>query len=336
MTAPLIWALVGDRTGDNNQVLALAETTGTPFAVVHLRYNLLRAVTTRLGPTIVTLDAASRARLVPPWPDLVIGIGRRSVPVSRWIRRKSGGRTKIVFLGNPRVDPSIFDLVITTRQYPVPPGDNVVLLPAALSRFQAPPEPEEAEAEWLAPLERPLRVVAIGGATKYWQLSNDVITSALDILRAKPGGSLIVVTSRRTNPEIVAAARKQIAQAPNERLVEGRFPRFAMLLGQADEIHVTADSISMLSEAILARKPVGIIPIEQNSKGRRKLGPEPLSSGPDAGRRDLRRFWHYLRDHGAVGTVQQPLTASIPDPNEIAGEALRALLHGDQEGPASP
>lgn len=329
MTTPLIWVLVGSRTGDNNQVLALAETLGLPFTTVHLEYNLLRAVTRWLGPTLVTLDRESRARLTPPWPDLVIGIGRRSVPVSRWIRRQNKGNTKIVLLGNPRIDASIFDLVITTRQYPVPPGDNVVLLPAALSRFQEPPEPDAEESEWLDQLPRPLRVVAIGGATKYWRMSKTHILKALTTLRAKPGGSLIVVTSRRTDPEIVEAARSEIEGAPNERLVEGRFPRFAMLLGQADEIHVTADSISMLSEAILARKPVGLIPIDQNRKGRRKLGPEPRVSGRNARRRDLRRFWHYLRDQKVIGTVEDPLAASIDNPNDIAATALKALLRTD-------
>ncbi len=329
MTTPLIWVLVGSRTGDNNQVLALVETVGLPFTTIHLEYNLLRAVTRWLGPTRATLDRESKARLTAPWPDLVIGIGRRSVPVSRWIRRQSGGKTKIVLLGNPRIDPSIFDLVITTRQYPVPPGDNVILLPAALSRFQEPPEPTDEEREWLAALPRPLRVVAIGGATKYWQLSKELIGKAIGILRDKPGGSLIVVTSRRTNPEIIEAVRGEVDGAPNERLVEGRFPRFAMLLGQADEIHVTADSISMLSEAILARKLVGVIPIEQNSKGRRKLGPEPRTTGRNARRRDLRRFWHYLRDQKVIGTVDQPLVASIANPNDIAATALKDLLATD-------
>ncbi|MEO7815187.1 MAG: ELM1/GtrOC1 family putative glycosyltransferase [Sphingomicrobium sp.] len=329
MTTPLIWVLVGSRTGDNNQVLALAETVGLPFTTVHLEYNLLRAFTRWLGPTRASLDRESTARLTPPWPDLVIGIGRRSVPVSRWIREKNRGRTKIVLLGNPRIDPSIFDLVITTRQYPVPPGDNVVLLTAALSRFQEPPEPNAEESAWLAELPRPLRVVAIGGATKYWQLSTQLIGRALNTLRAKPGGSLIVVTSRRTNPEIIEAVRSEVDKAPNERLVEGRFPRFAMLLGQADEIHVTADSISMISEAILARKKVGLIPIDQNNKGRRKLGPEPRTSGRHARRRDLRRFWHYLRDQKVIGTVDQPLAATIANPNEIAATALKALLEID-------
>ena len=47
------------------------------------------------------LTAASRRWLQPPWPDLVIGIGRRTVPVARWIQEQSGGRTNLVRLGHP-------------------------------------------------------------------------------------------------------------------------------------------------------------------------------------------------------------------------------------------
>ena len=70
------------------------------------------------------LKPSSRRWLEPPWPDLVIGIGRRTVAVARWIRKQSGGRTQLVRLGHPRAPNRLFDLVITTRQYPVPPGDE--------------------------------------------------------------------------------------------------------------------------------------------------------------------------------------------------------------------
>ena len=35
---PLIWVLIGERTGDNNQALALAEAVGWPFEVKTLDY----------------------------------------------------------------------------------------------------------------------------------------------------------------------------------------------------------------------------------------------------------------------------------------------------------
>ena len=323
MTAPRIWVLLGPRTGDNNQALALAEALGLPFETRTLAYNALQALSVWLPPTAMTLDQASRQHLQAPWPDLVIAIGRRSVPVARWIRKQNEGRTKLVRIGHPRIDPKLFDLVITTRQYPVPPGENVVLLPLAMSRFSTPPTPTPEEADWLADLPRPRRLLAIGGATKYWSLSAERVADVVVSLGQRPG-SLIVATSRRTDPRIAEAARALLTASA--RLVEGSFPRFPVLLNSADEIFVTGDSISMLSEAILTGKPVGLVQIEQDDRGRKKLGDEPQDVGPDARRRDLRRFWNFLRDEKLIGTVEQPIASKVENPVDTAAKAVRALL----------
>ena len=323
MTGPRIWVLLGPRTGDNNQALALAEAVGLPFETRTLAYNALQALSVWLPPTAMTLDRASRRQLQAPWPDLVIAIGRRSVPVARWIRMQNKGRTKLVRIGHPRIDPKLFDLVITTRQYPVPPGDNVVLLPLAMSRFSTPPTLTPEETDWLTRLSRPRRLLAIGGATKYWSLSAERVADAVRSLGQRPG-SLIVATSRRTDPGITEAARALLTASA--RLVEGSFPRFPVLLNSADEIFVTGDSISMLSEAILTGKPVGLVPIEQDDRGRKKLGNEPQDAGPDARRRDLRRFWNFLRDEKLIGTVEQPIASKVENPVDTAAKAVRALL----------
>ncbi len=323
MSEPRIWVLLGPRTGDNNQALALAESLGIPFQTKVLAYNRLQALSVWLPGTAVTLTAESRQGLRPPWPDVVIAIGRRSVPVARWIKRSNKGRTKLVRIGHPRIDPGLFDLVITTRQYPVPPGDNVLLLPLAMSRFATPPERTEEEDHWFAGLERPIRLMAIGGATKYWSLSADRVVEAAHKLQRRRG-SLVVVTSRRTDPDVTAKVRAFLSAS--DRLVDGSVPRFPVLLDRADEIFVTGDSVSMLSEAILTGKPVGLMPIEQDEKGRRKLGNAPQDIGPDARRRDLRRFWNYLREEGLVGTVDNPVAAKVENPVKTAARAVRGLL----------
>lgn len=319
MSHPRTWVLLGARTGDNNQALALAEALGWPFEVKQLDYNRLQSLSVWLPPTAATLTGAAKEGLQPPWPDLVIAIGRRSVPVARWIKKQSGGEAKLVRIGHPRIDPRLFDLVVTTRQYPVPPGDNVVLLPVAMSRFVEPPEPTAQERKFLDDAGR-YRLVAIGGATKYWALPQERIVAAIE----KPfEGTVVAVTSRRTDPAIVDQLRALPA-----RLVDGASPRFAVLLDHAEEVFVTGDSVSMISEAVLTGKPVAIIPIEQDDKGRRKLGAVPQEHGPDARRRDLRRFWNYLIDEGMAGTAESgPRAAkSIPNPNQIAAEAVRKLF----------
>ncbi len=320
MSNPLIWVLLGQRTGDNNQALALAEALAMPFVIKQMDYNALQSLSVWLPPTAASLTGLAKAGLMAPWPDLVIAIGRRSVPVARWIKRKNGGRTKLVRIGHPRIDPGLFDLVVTTRQYPVPPGENVVLLPVAMSRFVAPPEPTPTERAFLEAVGR-FRLVAIGGATKYWTLPVERIVEAVE----KPfKGVVVAVTSRRTDPSIIELLRG----IPSIRLVDGLSPRFAVLLPEAAEIFVTGDSVSMLSEAVLAGKPVALIPIEQDDKGQQKLGAEVQECGPNARRRDLRRFWNYLIEEGMVGTFAEgpKLVATIPDPNGIAAEAVRRLL----------
>ncbi|HEX6410892.1 MAG TPA: ELM1/GtrOC1 family putative glycosyltransferase, partial [Sphingomicrobium sp.] len=160
---PRIWVLLGERRGDNNQMLGLAEALGTPFETRTMAYRSRWLLLLRLFPTKpFLLTGKSRRTLRPPWPDLVIGIGRRSVAVARWIKDQSGGRTRIIRLGNPRADTRLFDLVITTAQYPVPANGNVLVLPIAISRNSKPPKPTEAEAARLAGLSRPHFLVSLG------------------------------------------------------------------------------------------------------------------------------------------------------------------------------
>jgi len=322
-SAPRIWVLLGAHTGDNNQVLALGRAFGLPFETKQLQYNLLR----KLGPaalrtSLAALMPASRRLLQPPWPDLVIGIGRRSVPVARWIKQRSGGRTKLVRLGDPRHDPGLFDLVLTTPQYRVPNTPSVVQMPLALSPYQEPVAAEPDEIAWVEECERPHLVFAVGGETRNWRLSPDMVIDAARRLIGRAGqGCLTIVTSARTSSELKQALRELCLNTPHCRLVEGKRPRFAVLLADADECFVTADSVSMLSEAILARKPVGMVPVELTSAGRWRLG-RRIGDG----HRDLRRFWRRLEEEGLVGTIDAPRRGEVENPIEIAAQAVCDLL----------
>ena len=324
---PRIWVLLGSRVGDNNQLLALAEALGLPFETRTMRYRRRWIRWLRLFPRHpFLLDARSRRTLGPPWPDLVIGIGRRSVAVARWIRRRNRGKTRIVRLGNPRADPKLFDLVLTTPQYPVPERDNVVVLPLSMGRHRS-IEASPEEAQWLERLPRPHLLLSLGGVTRFWALANDTVADCAVRLAKRAsaaGGTLVIVGSPRTEPATIAAVKSALDGQSDVALDPP--VRFPVLLADADQHFVTADSVSMISEAVMTGKPVGLVPVELDEEGRQELHRE---QGFSSEFRDLRRFWAALEQRGLVGTVDEPRAGAVEDPVAIAAAAVKRLL-GDR------
>lgn len=324
MTSPRVWLLLGPRRGDNNQVLALGEALGVPFETRSMAYLRTARALMKLFPVGVGhLTPSSRRWLRPPWPDVVIGIGRRTVPVARWIKHQNGERTKIVRLGHPRAPNELFDLVVTTRQYPVPDGDNVLRLPLAMNRFRDPPQPSPEEAALLERCPRPHLLLSLGGTAPMWRLDMDALASALATLvkrAAQAGGTLIAIPSPRTPDEALALVR----ETQGAVLIEGGALRYAVALADADEQYVTADSVSMISEAVLSGKFVGLIPVEPDARGRRHLGRDPALSEV----RDPRRFWADVTRRGLVGTVDAPARGKVEDPVALAVAAVKRVLGG--------
>ena len=322
-----IWLLLGHRRGDNNQVLALGEALGMPFETRTMSYKWLARLRMKLFDTDVGhLADDARRWLQPPWPDLVIGIGRRTVPVARWIQEQSGGRTTLVRLGHPRAPNDWFDLVVTTRQYPVPPGENVVTLPLAMNRFRRAPEPSAAERTWLDALTRPHMLLSLGGPSSMWRLDNAALRlAATKLLRRveADGGTLIVVGSPRTPADAWTVIRSALGASPSAAIVAANEVRYPVLLADADEHFVTADSVSMISEAVMTGKPVGLIPAEPDARGRRRIGGRPPDATPF---RDPRRFWAAVHERGLVGTVDEPKAGAFEDPVRIAVAAMQREL----------
>ncbi len=327
-TQPRIWALLGHRTGDNKQVLALAQGLGLPFETRFLHYNLLRKVDKRLlGAGLHSVEPDSRKWLQPPWPDLVIGVGHRSVPVARYIRAASGGRTKLVQLGNPRIEPKYFDLVITMPQYGLADSTQLLRLPFAMGSQKLGFAPTKAERALLRKLPRPHRLMVLGGNTKLWRIKlADIVAAAYRLVERSEadGGTMIVVGSQRTSPAIIDAIKQSFA-GTRHFLAEGNMPRYATLLDDADEIHVTADSVSMLSEAVFTQKPVGMIPIRPTLRGWLWYLISDLGLiKPPPG--NLRNIWSTLTERVLIGTLDVPVAGNAQDPIEQAVAMVRPLL----------
>jgi mitochondrial fission protein ELM1 len=318
-----VWILAGSRHGDNNQMQALAEALGLPFETKTVAYNWLRHLPGfRRALLHVTKD--SRALIRPPWPDLVIGVGPNSPPVARYIRRRSGGRTRLVQIGDPRCPIRDLDLLITTPQFIRRKAPNILALPLPIgdpARSVAVAPDEEL---WLRARPRPRRLIAVGGSTRKWKIDGKALDQAVRHLQARSardGGSVIAVTSARTPARIRRLLKERLTDT-REAVVEN-FPRFAAVLARSDEIYVTADSVSMLSEAILTGKPVGMIAISRTVKGwisqaARRMG---LPS-----RADLARFWRFLTVNNLVGSVESPVASKVDGTAATAASAVRNVL----------
>lgn len=328
MTFPRVWVFPGNRPGDDAQAYALAEELRLPFETRPMVYNWRFKLSGKhMGASPISIVKEVREKtLVPPWPDLIIIAAKHGVPIAQWVQNQSGGRTRLVYIGHPRVPPETFDLVFTTRSYLTPTGRSMRELPVALSRYREPPRVSEEELGWLECLPRPRLLLMLGGKTRHWKMSPQFTAASAERLHARArelGGSLIVARSLRTSEQVLDAIEARLEGSEHWRVVRREFPRFPVLLADADELFPTFDSVSMISESIITGKATGIVPIEMNWIGRIALGSKVNSSSP---RRDLRRFSNYLIENRLAGTMEGPLASDTPNPAVAAAAEVRALL----------
>ena len=262
---PNVWCLLGRKAGDNTQVLALAEALNVGFTEKHIaarHWELIPHLLFRV--TLAGIDRAVSSELAPPWPDLVITAGRRNEPVARWIRRQSGGLTRLVHIGRPWAPLDTWDLIVTTPQYFLPERANICH--NRLPLFRLPEQVLNAAGEALRPrlaqLPRPWVAVLVGGDSGKYVFTADKgarLGQWADRLAASARGSLLVCGSPRT-PAPAMRALETVLEAPHFLYRWGSADEnpYRGVLALADAFIVTGESMSMLAEASGTGKPLYI------------------------------------------------------------------------------
>jgi len=299
-----VWAVSDGRAGIANQVLGLAEAVARLAPAEILVKTLRYAPVFDRWPTALRLWpdamlAKDSDRIVAPWPDIWIAAGRATLPHSRRMRARGGGRTLVVQLQDPG-DVSAFDLVIAPEHDSVS-GVNTLSLLGSTNRVTHERLTRDAAA-WatrLADLPHPRVAALIGGRSKTHNLTPERAAALARDLRGvveASGGSLLLSLSRRTPDAARRILSDQLRDLPGHIYdgtragVAGENPYFAFL-DAADHILVTEDSVNMAAEAAVTGKPVHVLAMDRLRPG---------------GKFDL--FHRSLRDKG----ITRPFTGGLP------------------------
>ncbi len=248
------WAVTPGYAGNEVQCIGVLEALGIAPVVKRVSLGVPWRWLAPRGP------ASPHPSIAPPWPDLVVASGRRAIPHARMIRRRSGGRTFVAVLQDPRISSSQFDFVWVPQHDPLR-GDNVVTTLTSPHRLT--PARLEAAARQCAPavaaLPEPRICVLVGGSSGSFRLGTAEAERLAQDLRAfaeRHGCGLMVAPSRRTGTEIVAILKERLQDAPAQVWDQtGDNPYFGYV-GLADAFIVTCESANMLGEAAYTGRPL--------------------------------------------------------------------------------
>ncbi|XP_068660119.1 mitochondrial fission protein ELM1-like [Aristolochia californica] len=271
-------------------------------------------------------------------PLLVVASGRDTISLASSVKRLAPENVFLVQIQHPRTHLNRFDLVVTPEHdyYPLtpqgqqetsqflrhwitprePPERHVVLTRGALHQADA-AALRAAASTWhdeLAPLPKPLLVVNIGRPTRHCRYGADLAKQLAFSLQSVLAscGSLRVSFSQRTPKKVKNIILKEFSYHPKVYIWDGEDPNPHMgHLAWADAFVITADSVSMLSEACSTGKPVCVI-------------------GADRCTWKFKAFHKALQDHGAVrpfqGKEDMSESWSYPPLNDTAEAAARVRL----------
>ncbi|MGC6516402.1 MAG: mitochondrial fission ELM1 family protein [Candidatus Puniceispirillaceae bacterium] len=262
---PLIWVVSDGTAGMVSQALGLAQAMDVPYFDVRIFASPIYRFFPQMGrwPTMPISPRRSDRRIGPPWPDVIITCGKRTTGASLAIKRLSGGKTKIVQIQDPRIKPSYFDVLVVPQHDPVSQtgAPNLVISKGSLNRLTMTQIATEAKA-----LDRrykksrlPQTAVMIGGSNRRYQASLSDFAALGERLRdfaVKQGRHLVLIGSRRTSDKALAAISEALGRVSHS-IWDGKGANpYPGILGVADDVIVTSDSVNMTSEACLTGKAV--------------------------------------------------------------------------------
>ena len=268
------WCVSKGLAGMLSQMAGLAQSVGIEYRCLStpLRFPWARLPVAVIPRSPAVLRNPKLPGLTPP-PQLVISCGRHGVIPALYLKKKLGQRLFAVHIQDPKTDPAQFDMVVVPRHDPIR-GDNVYLTNGAIHYVTD----ERLESARRDPVvneitdgSRPVVAVLPGGPNGHYlfhQQDLDRFVANLRRLVTDNDVQLVVLPSNRTPAWIRDRFESEFGVEHYVWRGQHANPYFTAL-AIARFIVVSADSVSMTTEAASTGVPVFVQHLTEKTFGRR-------------------------------------------------------------------
>lgn len=243
--ALVVWQWTDGKRGHERQCDGLLQALAERRSLDH---HLLPVPSSPLQRLWDFLSASLPALRELPNPDLILGAGRACALPMLAARRARGGR--VVCIMRPQLPPACFDLCIIPRHDGVAPSAHVELSEGPLNAMRP-----------AASREAGLGVILLGGPSAHhtWD-ERAMLAQVARVLAARPDMRWLATDSRRSPTSLAArlAAHDGLSFFSHRDTAPDWLPS---LLARAEQVWVSADSVSMIYEALSAGARVGVLDV---------------------------------------------------------------------------
>jgi mitochondrial fission protein ELM1 len=255
-----LWILSDGKAGHEAQTLGIAQALGLSPQIRRIEPRRFFAALAPYGP-IDPRDAEANPHspISPPYPDIVIAAGRRTVPYLRHLRRASKGESFTIFVNDPKTGAATADIIVAPR-HDERHGDNVIrpltpanrITAAVLAAARKHPDPR------VAALPSSRVALLIGGNSRHYRFNEQDAAQLAGVARilTASGKAVMATISRRTPGPVTQALREALQGAPAFLWDGAGENPYISILANAEAILVTADSVNMLGEAAATGAPI--------------------------------------------------------------------------------
>ena len=204
--------------------------------------------------------------------DIIISCGRKSVIPSIHLKNSSNKKIFNIHIQDPKVDLKHFDFIVAP-EHDAMKGQNVISTRGAIHYLTENEINENKDYlnSFIKKDERVIWTLIMGGPTKYYDYSSKNINNIfkkINELSKIHNFQLVVIPSMRTPINIIHYAKEYFGE-DHTVIMDVDKKAYLSALAIAQNIIVTCDSSSMISEAALTGKPIYIASILPKKKDKR-------------------------------------------------------------------